>query len=142
VASPAHRYHIFVITDAVAPYPRDWHRPEKKVTRSSTTEVTPSVEHAAEAPTFMTVDGKPLQKTRKRKRSPGTEKAPSKQARPLQMSRERPVPQPIGPSEPLPQPSSFKVPERTSYMGLDRTFKANLARLTWNHASRPRASLF
>jgi polyhydroxyalkanoate synthase subunit PhaC len=38
--------------------------------------------------------------------------------------------QPIGPSEPLPQPSSFKAPERTSYLGLERAFKANLARLT------------
>ena len=60
------------------------------MTKSSTTELTPTVEHTAEAPTVMTVDGKPLQKTRKRKRTPVTENASSGQARPRQTSRERP----------------------------------------------------
>jgi hypothetical protein len=99
------------------------------MTKNSMTELTPSVEHTLEAPTFTTVDGKPLQKTRKRKRPPLTENGRSGQARPRQTARERPLSQPIGPSEPLLQPSSIK-PEETSYVGLDRTFKANLARLT------------
>jgi polyhydroxyalkanoate synthase len=42
---------------------------------------------------------------------------------------EQPPSQPIGPREP-PPPGSFKTPEQASYVGLDRTFKANLARLT------------
>ena len=100
------------------------------MTKSSTTELTPMVEHTAEAPTDMTVDGKPLQKTRKRKRTPVTENALSGQAPLRQTSRERPLSQQFGPSAPLPQPGSFKTLERTSYLGLDRTFKANLARLT------------
>ncbi len=100
------------------------------MTKSSTTELTPSVEHPAEAPTFMMVGGKPLQKARKRKRTPVIEKAPSGQARPRLTGRERPLSQPIRPSEPLPHPGSFKAPEGMSYLGLDRTFKANLARVT------------
>jgi polyhydroxyalkanoate synthase subunit PhaC len=101
-----------------------------KLTKCSTTELPPTVEHSAEAPTFMAVDGKSMRNTHESERTPLAENAASEQARPRQTSRERPVSQPIGPSEPLPQPSSFEAPERTSYAGLDRTFKANLARLT------------
>jgi polyhydroxyalkanoate synthase subunit PhaC len=101
-----------------------------KLTKCSTTELTPTVEQSAEAPTFTAVDGKSMRNTHESERTPLAENAASEQARPRQTSRERPVSQPIGPSEPLPQPSSFEAPERTSYAGLDRTFKANLARLT------------
>jgi polyhydroxyalkanoate synthase subunit PhaC len=100
------------------------------VTRSSTTELTPSGEHIAEAPPLTTVNDMPLQKTRQKKRSPPAEQAPPGLAHPRLTSRERPLSQPIGPSAPPPQPSSVKAPESTSYAGLDRTFKANLARLT------------
>ena len=93
------------------------------MTKSSTTKLTQSVGHTAEAPTFMTVGGKPLQNARKGKRTPIIKKAPSGQAPPRLTGRERP-------SEPLPHPGSFKSPEGMSYLGLDRTFKANLARVT------------
>jgi polyhydroxyalkanoate synthase subunit PhaC len=102
----------------------------KKVTRSSTTDVTPSGEHPAEVPPLAAVDDKPLQKTRQRKPTPRAEQAPPRLAQRRLTSRERPLSQPIGPSAPPPQPSSFKAPESTSYVGLDRTFKANLARIT------------
>jgi polyhydroxyalkanoate synthase len=47
-----------------------------------------------------------------------------------QTRHDRLVPQPIGPQEPLPHPSTLEAPERTPFAGVDRTFKANLARLT------------
>jgi len=95
------------------------------MTKNSTTELTPSAEYTAEAPPGMAVESK-----RTRDRTPFTENVPSGQARPRQTSGERRLSQSIGPSEPLPQPVSLKAPEHTSYVGLDRTFKANLARLT------------
>ena len=101
-----------------------------KLTKRSTTELPPTVEHSAEAPTFMVVGGKSMRNTHESEQTSLAENAASEQGRPRQTSRERPVSQPIGPSESLPQPSSFEAPERTSYAGLDRTFKANLARLT------------
>src|ERR1700758_1981012 len=122
--------HIFVITEAVAPCPRFGIDGRKKVTRSSTTDETPSGEHPAEVPPLAAVDDKPLQKTRQRKRAPRAEQAPPRLAQPRLTSRELILSQPIGPSAPPPQPSSVKAPESTSYAGLDRTFKANLARLT------------
>ncbi len=96
-----------------------------KLTKRSTTELPPTVKHSAEAATFTVVGGKSMRNPQESERTPLAENAASEQA-----SRERPVSQPIGPSEPLPQPSSLEAPERTSYAGLDRTFKANLARLT------------
>jgi hypothetical protein len=42
----------------------------KKVTRSSTTEVTPSGEHSAEVPPLAAVDDKPLQKNASKKADP------------------------------------------------------------------------
>ena len=104
------------------------------MTKRSTTELTPTVEHTAEAPTFMAVDGESMRNAHESERTPLAENAASEQARPRQTSRERPVSQPIGRGEPLPQPSSFEA----SHVGLDRTFKANLARLT--HGITPVAS--
>src|ERR1700730_6816503 len=101
-----------------------------KMTKRLTTELTPTVEHTAEAPTSMAVDGKPMRNTHECERGHPPENPASEHARSRQTSRERPLSQPIGPSELLPQPSSFEAPERPSYAGLDRTFKANLARLT------------
>lgn len=43
---------------------------------------------------------------------------------------EQPVPQAVAPREPLPQLSSLEAPERTPFAGVDRAFRANLARLT------------
>ena len=100
------------------------------MTKSSTTGLTPTVEHTEEAPTVMTADGKSLQKTRKRKRTPIAENALSGRAPLRQTGREQPLSQQTVPSAPSLQADSLKTPERTSYLGLDRTFKANLARLT------------
>jgi polyhydroxyalkanoate synthase len=47
-----------------------------------------------------------------------------------QAHEERLQPRPTGSSETLLQPSSLEAPERTPFAGVDRTFKANLARLT------------
>ena len=69
-----------------------------KLTKCSTTELTPTVEHSAEAPTFTAVDGKSMRNTRESERTPLAENAASEQARPRQTSRERPVSQPIGPA--------------------------------------------
>ena len=91
------------------------------MTRSLTTELTPSGQQSAEAPPLAAVDDKPLQKTRQRKRIPHAEQAPPRLAHPRPTSRERPLSQPIGAGAPLPQPSSVKAPESTSYVGLDRT---------------------
>src|SRR5438046_790675 len=98
-----------VITDAHAP--RHRHRREMNLTKCSTTELTPTVEHSGEAPTFTAVDSNSMRNTHESQGTPLTENAASEQARPRQTSRERPVSQPIGPSEPLPQPSSFEAPE-------------------------------
>jgi len=90
----------------------------------------PTVERSAEPPTAMATDGKPVPNSLESERTPLAESAPSEQTPPRPTVRERPVPQPIGPSEPLPQPGGFEAPERTPFAGVDRTFKANLARLT------------
>jgi hypothetical protein len=109
------------------------------MTKNSAKELTPSVEHLA-APTFMAPDGKSMQKTDER--TPLDENAPPVEALPGQTRHEQPLSQPIGASQPLPHPGSFKAPEGMSYLGLDRTFKANLARLTHGITPAGRARLF
>ena len=66
------------------------------MTKRSTTELTPTVEHTAEAPTFMAVDGKSMRNAHESERTPLAENAASEQARPRQTRRERPVSQPCG----------------------------------------------
>ena len=100
------------------------------MTKRSTTELPPTVKHSAEAATFMVVGGKSMRNPHESERTSLAENAAPEQAHSRQTSRERPVSQPIGPSESLPQPGSFEAPKRTPFAGVDRTFKANLARLT------------
>ncbi len=90
----------------------------------------PTVERSAEPPTAMAADGKSVPNAHESERTPLAESAPSEKIRPRPTVRERPMSQPIGPREPLPQPGGFEPPERTPFAGVDRTFKANLARLT------------
>jgi len=101
-----------------------------KLTKRSTTELPPTVKHSAEAATFMVVGGKSMRNPHESERTSLAENAAPEQSHSRQTSRERPVSQPIGPSESLPQPGSFEAPKRTPFAGVDRTFKANLARLT------------
>jgi hypothetical protein len=100
------------------------------LTKRSTTELPPTVKHSAEAATFMVVGGKSMRNPHESERTSLAENAAPEQSHSRQTSRERPVSQPIGPSESLPQPGSFEAPKRTPFAGVDRTFKANLARLT------------
>jgi polyhydroxyalkanoate synthase len=99
------------------------------MTKNSTGEPTPRAQPRA-TPPLMFAEDKPRLRTRKPKGAPITVKAPADQLHPPRASNEAPQPDSGGPKEPSPQPGSFKSPEQASYVGLDRTFKANLARLT------------
>lgn len=98
------------------------------MTGNSTTELMPPAETLESAPTLVTGERNSIHDAHERPAR--VENAPSMRAGSPRTRRKRPVPQPAGTAEAFPQPVSFKPPEDTSYLGLDRTFKANLARLT------------
>src|SRR5262245_53314991 len=83
------------------------------MTKNSAKELTPSVEHLT-APTFIEPDGKSKQKNDER--TPHAENAPPVGALPGQTRGDQPLSQPIGASQPLPHPGSFKAPEGMSYV--------------------------
>lgn len=98
--------------------------------KRSTTKLTSTMERTGEAPTAIAADGESMPNAHESEQPLLAESAALVQTRPRHIGRERPVPQPISPSEPLPRSGSLEAPERTPFAGVDRTFKANLARLT------------